>query len=405
MSSEEADGSTQYSNPKQTGLQHYYQDFTWATSAFVFSEVTMTEIPTLLLVSPDELPKSYRDVQRRRTTEIAGLLHLDFPRSTGTSIEHVLREVSSSLSNLGERLFPPAHAPAACEAADSHSHDEYCRIRRVEDPNTLHVFTASILKAYEELLEDTVSGGSSLTQKQWIALRAAFESLLHLVAGSKSATQIRAELEVVEIKEVDTLWCDPLNRWIRGHHVFLVLIQGLIVAINCFVTAQAEDSPEDAFSALELATLLMDGSSASLHYAGDFPTSDYDETVRPSMMPPNVPPGMSGILAVDHRYLLKLLQSQRNLFQTIEPGLRQKYEEFVTAFGFTYDAHKLVCAHFRGDERPSLLNGNAAESGVELLDELKIVRLRSLGQKIVPVKPAPNLPVGPDVGDSQYHPR
>lgn len=365
----------------------------------------MTEIPALVLLSPEELPKSYRDLQRRRTTEIAGLLQLDFPRSTGTSIEHVLREVSSSLSNLGERQFPTAQTPSACETADSHSHDEYCRIRRVEDPDTLYVFTASILKAYEELLEDAVSGGSSLTQKQWLALRAAFESLLHLVAGSKSAAQIRAELEVVHIKQVDTLWCDPLNRWIRGHHVFLVLIQGLIVAINCFVTAQAEDSPEDAFSALELATLLMDGSSASLHYAGDFPTSDYDETVRPSMMPPNVPPGMSGILAVDHRHLIKLLQSQRNLFRAIAPGLRQKYEEFVTAFGCTYDAHKLVCAHFRGDERPSLLNGNAAESGVELLDDLKSVRLRSLGHRTEIAKAGPTLPVGPDVGDSQYQPR
>ncbi len=125
----------------------------------------MTEIPALVLLSPEELPKSYRDLQRRRTTEIAGLLHLNFPRSTGTSIERVLREVSCSLSNLGERQFPPAQAPSVCEAADSHSLDEYCRIRRVEDPDSLYVFMGSILKAYEELLEDTLSGGSSLTHE------------------------------------------------------------------------------------------------------------------------------------------------------------------------------------------------------------------------------------------------
>jgi hypothetical protein len=179
--------------------------------------------------------------------------------------------------------------------------------------------------------------------------------------------------------------------------VFLVLIQGLIVAMNCFVSAHAEDSLEDSFSALELATLLMDGSSAALHYAGDFPTTEYDETVRPTMMPPNVLPGMSGILARDHRHLIKLLQSQRTLFQIIEPNLRQRYQEFVTAFGRTYDAHKLVCSHFRGDERPSLLNGNAAESGVELLDELKSVRLRSLGQRNPVGKVESNLPVEPEV--------
>jgi len=355
----------------------------------------MMEISALLLLSPEELPKSYRELHQRRTTEISSLRNFSPP--AGTSLEHVLREVRCSLSNLGKREFPPAEMRSACEAADSDSHDEYCRICRVEDPDTLYVFTRSILKAYEELLEDTVSGGSSLTQDQWIALRAAFECLLHVVAGSKSAAQVRAELQVFDNMPVDTVWCDPLSRWIRGHHVFLVLIQGLIVAINCFVSAHAEDSLEDAFSALELATLLMHGSSASLHYAGDFPTSDYDETVRPTMMPPNVPPGMSGILARDHRHLIKLLQSQRNLFHAIEPGLRKKYEEFVTAFGCTYDAHKLVCSHFRGDERPSLLNGNATESGVELLDDLKSVRLRSLGQTNVIGKIGSNLPVEPKV--------
>ncbi|HEV7746372.1 MAG TPA: hypothetical protein VGO56_15355 [Pyrinomonadaceae bacterium] len=355
----------------------------------------MTEIPALLLLNPEELPKSYRELQQRRTTQVSSLRN--FSRPACTSLEHVLREVCCSLSSLGEREFPPAELQSVCEAADSDSHDEYCRIRRVEDPDTLYVFTRSILKAYEELLEDTVSGGSSLTPDQWIALRAAFERLIHLVAGPKSAAPVRPELPGFDIKQVDAIWCDPLSRWIRGHHVFLVLIQGLIVAINCLINARAEESLEDAFSALEAATLLMDGSSASLHYAGDFPTSEYDDTVRPTMMPPNVPPGMSGILARDHRHLIKLLQSQRDLFQVIEPSLRSKYEEFVTAFGCTYDAHKLVCAHFRGDERPSLLNGNAAESGVELLDDLKSVRLRSLGQRSVIRKVGSNLPVGGEI--------
>ncbi|HEX5886667.1 MAG TPA: hypothetical protein VFY67_19145 [Pyrinomonadaceae bacterium] len=341
----------------------------------------MTRIPALLLLRPEELPKSYRELQQRRTTEIACLRN--FSRSPGSSLEQVLYEVRCSLSDLGEREFPPPETRSAPETADSDSHDEYCRVRRVDDPDTLYVFTRSVLKAYEELLEDTVSGGLSLTQDQWIALRAAFESLLRLIAGSKSAAQVRAELRAFDTKYVDAIWCDPFTRWIRGHHVFVVLIQGLIVAISCFASAHADDSLEDARSALEVATLLMEGSGASLHYAGDFPTSDYDETVRPTMMPPNVPPGMSGILARDHRHLIKLLQSQRNLFEVIQPGLKKQYEEFVTAFGCTYDAHKLVCAHFRGDERPSLLNGNSAESGVELLDDLKNVRLRGLGQRHV----------------------
>jgi hypothetical protein len=167
-----------------------------------------------------------------------------------------------------------------------------------------------------------------------------------------------------------------LRRWVQGHHVFLILIQGLIISLNCFESAFNDDAREESLNALELATALMDGSSAALHHAGDFPSVVYEETVRPTMMPPNVPPGMSGILARDHRHLIKLLHSQRPLYGALEPTLKQKYNEFVTAFGRAYDAHKLVCAHFRGGERPSLLNGEAEQSGVELLEELKRSRLK-----------------------------
>jgi hypothetical protein len=170
---------------------------------------------------------------------------------------------------------------------------------------------------------------------------------------------------------------DRLQRWIRGHHVFLIIIQGLILSLNCFESAQLSHQAGTSASSLQLATLLMEGANAALHYAADFPAVDYDKSVRPTMMPPHVPAGMSGVLARDHRYLLQLLHGRRELFASLEPNLHREYQEFVAAFGGAYDAHKIVCAHFRGDERPSLLNTDAQQTGVELLEELKHSRINS----------------------------
>ena len=339
----------------------------------------MEEIPALQLICPEELPRSYDDLRQRMTAQVSSVLELYLSRPRAGSVEDSLCAVGESLRALGEREFPRAERGAPSEVADPDSHDQYCRILRVVDSESLHVFVGAVLRAYEELLEDAIKGGSSLMPEQGGALRASFECLLDLCGGSKAAAIAWAGKQYFELPRTGLLELNPLHRWIRGHHVFLVLIQGLIVALNCFESAHREGAKEDCFSALELATLLMNGSSAALHYAGDFPSDVYDETVRPTMMPPNVLPGMSGVLARDHCHLVKLLHSHRSLFKTLEPELKQPYHDFVAAFACAYDAHKVVCAHFRGGERPSLLNGNTGHSGVELLEELKATRTKGYG--------------------------
>jgi hypothetical protein len=336
----------------------------------------MNDIPELLLIEPEELPRSYSDIRRRRSERIScALNHSQWQRSTA-SAEEILEAVGHSLTIIGEVSFPAVNIPSDKQVADSDSHDEYCRIKRVVDTDTLHVITKATLCAYEALLKDALTSGSSLTPKQWGDLHTAFRSLLQLIGQDEPVTKNWANQNSMNGLHSGVDQRGALRRWIQGHHVFLILIQGLIISLNCFESAFHDGVLEEGLSALEVATALMNGSSAALHHAGDFPPSIYNENVRPTMMPPNVLPGMSGILARDHRHLVKILHSQRPLYGTLEPPLKQKYNEFVAAFGGTYEAHKLVCAHFGGAERPSLLNENAQQSGVELLDELKHNRLR-----------------------------
>lgn len=340
----------------------------------------MNYIPELFLIEPEELPKSYSDIRRRRSERISCALNHSRWRSSPASVEEILEAVGCSLTMIGDLSFPVIKTPSDNQIADPDSHDEYCRIKRVADPDTLHVITKATLCAYEALLKDALTSGSSLTPKQWGDLHTAFRSLLHLIGQDEPVTKNWANQKIMNGSHSGFDERGAIRRWIQGHHVFLILIQGLIISLNCFESAFNDGVLEEGLSALELATALMNGSSAALHHAGDFPPSIYSETVRPTMMPPNVLPGMSGILARDHRHLVKVLHSQRPLYGKLKPPLTQKYIEFVTAFGCAYEAHKLVCAHFGGAERPSLLNEKAQQSGVELLDELKHNRLKGLCQ-------------------------
>jgi hypothetical protein len=225
-------------------------------------------------------------------------------------------------------------------------------------------------------MAEVTSGGTTLSDQQLHELRGAFDKMLHFIGGDLNtelaSVSQRAEKRCAELGP----GCNPLGRWIRGHHVFLVLIQCLITAMNCFQDACRAGESERSACALDLATSLFGGCSAALHFAGDFHSDDYEHTVRPTMSPPQAPPGMSGVLARDHEHLVRLLQSQKEVFACLEPGMKERYGKFVSAFEHTYEAHKLVCSKFVGDEVPSLLS-QGEQPAVEVLEKVKAARLRS----------------------------
>lgn len=340
----------------------------------------MLEIQPLFLALPESLPRSCDEVRDRRTGPVREALKLSLSK-LAASDDEMLVGLRAALEVLPTPEHKFDYAPASKPVSDRDAHDNYCRIERVTGEWSRVIYVHSVLRAYEELIEEMLEGGTMVTSRQWYNLRAAFDSMLLFLNGDFAAKPAPEEAYVTSIRWKVGQRPDAVARWIRGHHIFIVLIQSLITTVNCFISAYSVRDLKLSAMTLDTATRLFDGCSASLNFAGDFSAREYESTVRPSMMPPNVPPGMSGVLARDHEHLMHLLRGQMQVPADLDPRLREHYQQFLSAFGNTYEAHKLVCSRFVGDDRPSLLNRDGeAEAAVAVLDKVKMSRLRSFNQ-------------------------
>jgi hypothetical protein len=123
----------------------------------------------------------------------------------------------------------------------------------------------------------------------------------------------------------------------------------------------------------------MRGSAAAMRYAGDFAPRRYASTVRPAMLPPNLPPKFSGLQLRDHRVLLKALAEVKPLIAAAGDHVRPAYRRLLEQMRAAYSAHKLVCSRFGGDREPSLRMSTGADcSAVDVLDRLERSRLRTV---------------------------
>lgn len=274
--------------------------------------------------------------------------------------------VPQSTEQIGGKTGPGALA----------EHDFYFLVHRVHgDPAV--VYRHSVLLAYRELLESARDMGSTMDDGPWCALRDGFDAMLHYVDAPFARfacgrrPQPAGELSVGDY--------DPHRRWRAGHHLFFVQIQSLVIAVNCLTAAFEADDLAGAESALTLMTVLMASSAATLRFAADFSPADYDELVVPSMKPPYLEPGFSGIQSRDHLYLVRLLMKLKPRFRTLDPRLAPTHQRFVEALADAYDAHALVCSRFGGEDRPSLLMaGEAPQLATQAIRSLKRNRLRTV---------------------------
>lgn len=63
-----------------------------------------------------------------------------------------------------------------------------------------------------------------------------------------------------------------------------------------------------------------------LRFTADFAPEAYTGTVRPSMMPPAMPPGFSGVQGPDHRMLVRLYRRMRpkgTIYVVLDAGIIQ----------------------------------------------------------------------------------
>ena len=149
----------------------------------------------------------------------------------------------------------------------------------------------------------------------------------------------------------------PTVRWKRGHqafHLYLVAMNGVLN--DALLALDAGEQSALTASLRDLA-VLYDAATAGMKYAADFATEDYETVVRPSMMPPFVNPGFSGLLNRDHAVMLNQLRSLRT---QLVSTLGREQSEWPPAASAAMQAvrvaqqrnrahHMLVCRKFVSD--------------------------------------------------------
>ena len=155
--------------------------------------------------------------------------------------------------------------------------------------------------------------------------------------------------------------------WQQFHWAFFVNTQGLIISLGRFEVALEKNELTAAEKELDAASTLLLASAASMELAGSFTRREYEEEVRPSMLPPHVSlDNFSGLMSWDHATLIAIWRRLQSKFANIPDELRRSHEAFNTAYGRLASSHRQVCKQFGGDEGGSIRH--ESEIAVDVLD-------------------------------------
>lgn len=170
------------------------------------------------------------------------------------------------------------------------------------------------------------------------------------------------------------------SRWQSGHHLFFILVQGMILSLNKLEGYIENEELTLAGRELERLTQLLWGVSVTFKFAGDFGDEAYDQYVRQEMF--GYAEGFSGLWSHDHDFMIKtVLRRLKPLFKSPPDELQPAISKFQQAFAVMYDSHKYVCEKFEGDA-PSLLMGpDSQKSAGEMIDTFKRNRMLVLGAR------------------------
>lgn len=154
--------------------------------------------------------------------------------------------------------------------------------------------------------------------------------------------------------------------WKRYHWLFFVFIQGNIFCMLHLKKEIRKQNMVQVGAILNSMSRLMLASGASMLFAGESQPQEYENEIRPTMMPPNVnSPDFSGIMSYDHAYLINLWNKDKELFKLIPSFLRSAYEEFLESHQFLALAHKFVYKYGGGQ------TGSLREQRVTALETLE----------------------------------
>ncbi|GAA3815985.1 hypothetical protein GCM10022226_40910 [Sphaerisporangium flaviroseum] len=335
---------------------------------------------SLVLLQPSRLP--YTEQELRVTQDAPAPLLLARRLAAGLSSTDLLERLRVlPAAPHGDEPAPytgPAGRPEIAYTYDERlrEFDAFFDVVRVDRPAD-GVFSRGLLVAYRSLLEEGMAAGTRMSWADWSSLCATLQEMICLAVGEDRTAGRVAVSEPPLLR-----WhMDPHRRWRVGHQVFFVLTQCVIVALQSFRSALAEEDLAAARRNLRLVTRLFNGSAAAFVFTSEFSAGQYENGVRPSMEPPFVSPGFSGLLSPDHLYMVKLFARLRPVLRALPAELAPDHRAFVRALGTVYESHKYVCRRFGGDTGSSLRTSDAsALPAVDVIHALKLARTKIVGR-------------------------
>jgi hypothetical protein len=141
-------------------------------------------------------------------------------------------------------------------------------------------------------------------------------------------------------------------RWKLGHqlfHLHLAAMNGLLVQADDALGKARWTELEAAFGKL---TVLYDAATSTMRYAADFSQELYERVIRPSMAPPFMTPGFSGLLNIEHEQMLTRLTALRREFKAadragrVPGGVRGAATRLWSAQSRNRRHHIFVCEKF-----------------------------------------------------------
>ncbi|MFE0045613.1 hypothetical protein [Streptomyces albireticuli] len=112
---------------------------------------------------------------------------------------------------------------------------------------------------------------------------------------------------------------DALRRWKLGHQLFHVLLATMNTVLDETLTAAQDTRWPSLVQGMERLRVLYDAATAAMAYASDVPTAAYQDEIRPSMRPPFVGPGFSGVFNREHRTMTIGMHRLRRAVKDLPP--------------------------------------------------------------------------------------
>lgn len=167
-----------------------------------------------------------------------------------------------------------------------------------------------------------------------------------------------------------------LERWEKGHQLFFVLIQDLVLVHKRLSRALMEQDWPAVSDALCDAEELWWSCATAFHHTGDFTREVFNNTVRPSMEPPNEQEGFSGMWSADHMALIVALGKLRPSLESLPSNLKRRHRRYLWALTAMYQSHAWVCV-FHAGTGPSIKD-LAAEKKTPAPDSITHLMTRTL---------------------------